>query len=282
MKPVLNKTCLLFLVLGWAVPPPAIAFQGPDPNSLATQLIALIGFPAKDQPQAGSAVLVPGNVILLDPVTASDRQEALKTTLSRVKVIENLWATFRLDPLRREEKSMRTALLPGKSVDVAPAEGLPVRITTTLLSLDERIATYRVVIKSGEKALADSTANIALGGRAVFGGKDGEVAPYIFLIVQPAKSKGWDGITPPRKLQSIPPSYPESARKDKITGIVVIEAVIDENGKVTAIEVLESPDPALSDAATTALRQWLFEPARKQDGTPVAARTTIEFNFKLQ
>jgi TonB family protein len=140
------------------------------------------------------------------------------------------------------------------------------------------------VMKNGDRLLADSTANIALGGRAVFGGKDGEIAPYIFLIVQPAAGKGADvaGVLPPEKVQAPIPAYPESAKKEKVMGVVVLEAVIDENGRVASIEVLDSPDSRLSEAASSALHQWQFTPARKQDGRPVAARVTIEFNFKLQ
>jgi TonB family protein len=284
MNSALKEALLFALVLHCGAPRAARSSPMPGTSAVTTQLIALVGFPAKDQPSAGSAVLIPGNVIVLDPVIAGSRQASLEQSLSHARVIENLWSTFRLDPLRQNEKNVTTTLLPGKSIEIQPIESAPIKIIATLLSVDEKMSTYRVLMMVGEKPLADSTANIPLGSRAVFGGKDGDAAPYVFLIVQPAAVKGPDlaGITPPRKIQSSLPTYPESAKKEKITGLVVLETVIDENGKATSIEVLESPDPRLSEAAASALRQWLFEPARKQDGRPVAARVSIEFIFKLQ
>ena len=44
----------------------------------------------------------------------------------------------------------------------------------------------------------------------------------------------------PRKILHVTPIYPEAARTAGVTGIVVIEAIIDKNGNVTEPRVIQS------------------------------------------
>jgi TonB family protein len=88
-------------------------------------------------------------------------------------------------------------------------------------------------------------------------------------------------ISEPVVLEKVSPKYPPEARKDKITGIVVADLVIDEIGMVRDVLIKESPSDLLSDAAIEAIEQWRFEPAI-MDGEAVAVRyiVTIKFNLK--
>lgn len=88
-------------------------------------------------------------------------------------------------------------------------------------------------------------------------------------------------ITHPTVGEKTPPKYPESARAEKVMGMVVVETVISEEGSVEAIKILESPDDRLSEAATEAVRQWQFEPALC-DGRPVAVYYNLTVNFRLK
>ena len=78
----------------------------------------------------------------------------------------------------------------------------------------------------------------------------------------------------------VPPTYPEEARKNRIQGRVVLEAVIDEKGNVTKVGAIESPDPLLTDAALEAVKQWTYRPATKR-GKAVKVRMTVTVAFKL-
>jgi TonB family protein len=81
----------------------------------------------------------------------------------------------------------------------------------------------------------------------------------------------------------VQPAYPESARSAGISGAVVLEAVIDEDGRVREIEVIKSPDggTSLARAATEAVRQWRYEPATV-DGQAVAVVAKITVRFHLE
>lgn len=88
-------------------------------------------------------------------------------------------------------------------------------------------------------------------------------------------------VTHPKKISGPNPIYPEDCREQKVTGVVVTEAVIDATGSVVNITIMRSPDDRLSEAAMDAIRQWVFEPAML-DGTPVAVRYVLTVKFALE
>ncbi|MBR2428555.1 MAG: energy transducer TonB [Alistipes sp.] len=80
--------------------------------------------------------------------------------------------------------------------------------------------------------------------------------------------------------------YPQIAQENGIQGNVIIEFVIDENGKLGRIKVLQAPDPVLSDEAIRVLeesnklkRGW--KPG-KQRGKAVKMKFVLPVSFKLQ
>ena len=84
----------------------------------------------------------------------------------------------------------------------------------------------------------------------------------------------------PVVINRVEPVYPEEARKARIMGIVIVEAVIDQNGVVKDVEVLKPLPFGLDQAAVDAVKQWTFKPATL-DGQPVAVRFNLTINFKL-
>jgi protein TonB len=88
-------------------------------------------------------------------------------------------------------------------------------------------------------------------------------------------------VQPPRLLDRVAPHYPDSARKEKVTGQVIIQAVIEKDGSVARAFVVRPVHPDLDAAALEAVRQWQYEPAR-QNGKPVAVYMTITVDFRLK
>jgi TonB family protein len=84
-------------------------------------------------------------------------------------------------------------------------------------------------------------------------------------------------IQPPMKVKNVAPVYPEIAKSARVTGAVVIEATIDEDGKVVDTKVLHSV-PLLDQAALDAVRQWEYTPTQL-NGKPVPVVTTVTINF---
>ncbi len=88
------------------------------------------------------------------------------------------------------------------------------------------------------------------------------------------------GVSAPRALYAPDPEYSEEARKAKYQGTVVLWVVVGPDGRPHDIRVQRSLGLGLDEKAVEAVRQWKFEPARK-DGAPVAVQINVEVNFRL-
>jgi TonB family protein len=84
----------------------------------------------------------------------------------------------------------------------------------------------------------------------------------------------------PVVISRVEPIYTEEARTARITGIVIVEAIIDRNGVVKNASVLKPLPFGLDQAALNAVRQWTFRPATL-NGQPVDVVFNLTINFKL-
>ncbi len=89
-------------------------------------------------------------------------------------------------------------------------------------------------------------------------------------------------VTEPVLVTKVIPKYPAEAKKEKITGEVVLEITIGVDGAVLDAKAVKSPDKNLSDAAVEAVKQWKYTPARTKEGKAVEVRATVTMNFKLK
>ncbi|HVS64206.1 MAG TPA: TonB family protein [Thermoanaerobaculia bacterium] len=85
----------------------------------------------------------------------------------------------------------------------------------------------------------------------------------------------------PVKLWAPMPEYTEIARRARIQGPVVLEAVIGVDGSVRDVEVLRALPMGLSEAAARAVARWRYRPATL-DGQPLAVILTVTVDFSLQ
>ncbi len=88
------------------------------------------------------------------------------------------------------------------------------------------------------------------------------------------------GVTSPRLIYGPEPEFSEEARKAKYQGTVVLALVVGTDGRTYAIRILQSLGMGLDEKAIEAIRQWKFEPGRK-DGVAVAVQVDVEVNFHL-
>ena len=77
------------------------------------------------------------------------------------------------------------------------------------------------------------------------------------------------------------PLYTEIARKARIQGVVIVEAIIDKKGDVTNVKILKGLPMGLDLAAVDAIKRWKFKPATL-NGKPVAVIYNLTVNFQLQ
>jgi TonB family protein len=78
----------------------------------------------------------------------------------------------------------------------------------------------------------------------------------------------------------IKPVYPPELQRQGVQGTVRLEAIISKDGLAAGLRVIDSPDPALTQAALDAVKQWRYKPT-VLNGENVEVRTTIDVNFSL-
>lgn len=84
----------------------------------------------------------------------------------------------------------------------------------------------------------------------------------------------------PEKISGSDPQYTEVARRARVEGVVIVEAIIDKEGNVTNVKVLKGLPMGLDASAANAVKNWKFEPASLH-GNPVAVYYTLTVNFQL-
>jgi TonB family protein len=116
--------------------------------------------------------------------------------------------------------------------------------------------------------------------RVVF---SGDHSPAVPVIVQmrhgrPGEPGAYD--FPPSPTYSEEAKYSEEARRKKINGTVTISTLVTAEGLPTDLRVEKSLGHGLDEKALEAIGQYRFRPAIK-DGKPVAARITIQVQFRI-
>jgi periplasmic protein TonB len=158
-----------------------------------------------------------------------------------------------------------------------PAEGLkaPVEILAPILP-GSGLSEERVGSPTGsDSGVPEGMEEGVEGG--VVGGLPGGVVGGVIGGTGTGPVPVYDYDRPPRLLRPTKPRYPHDAFVKKIQGVVVVEFVIDAEGRVLRPRVVISV-PLLDEAALVAVRDWLFSPAIK-NGRPVAtvARAPVSF-----
>ncbi len=105
------------------------------------------------------------------------------------------------------------------------------------------------------------------------------LAPTAAFAQSPAPLRVGGEIKEPKKLKHVAPEYPEMARAAGIQGIVIVEALIGEDGAVREAKVLR-PVPMLDGPALDAVLQWKYTPTLL-NGQPVPIIMTVTVTFTL-
>ena len=262
-------------------------------EALDTRFILLAGHPAAEAGDADRGVLViPGLVMPLGNASATPRSiEADSREIAALaRKLRSTLGLESVDVLYTHPQRLEV----GEEVTLPPpSASSTVRVEVVLQGFNEEVATYRVRFAEGRASFADSVLSVPRQKRALVGGLDGEEAPYLFLVVEPgpparqgAAAEGeptfvGGDISPPRAIERTPPEYTPEAREQRLQGVVILQAEIDQRGQVRAVKVLKGLPLGLNEAALEAVRGWRFEPARDADGNPVAVYYNLTFNFQL-
>lgn len=88
-------------------------------------------------------------------------------------------------------------------------------------------------------------------------------------------------VLPPTKTFAPRPNYTEDARRARVQGVVILQAVVDSEGNVGYVKVLKGLPEGLTESAVQVVEQWRYEPATL-NGQPVPVYINLTVNFSLQ
>jgi protein TonB len=77
----------------------------------------------------------------------------------------------------------------------------------------------------------------------------------------------------------VDPIYPPLARQVHVQGVVIIDAILDEQGNVVEAKIVSGP-PLLIQSAMDAVKKWKYEPTYLND-QPVPVQLNVTVTFRL-
>jgi TonB family protein len=92
---------------------------------------------------------------------------------------------------------------------------------------------------------------------------------------------GIGGTTIPTCIHCPPPDYTDKARAAKFQGVVLLEVVVNTDGRTGRIIVLKGPGLGLEETSIKAVQKWKLKPAVGPDGHPVQVLVPIEVTYRL-
>ncbi|MGA2388341.1 MAG: TonB family protein [Candidatus Sulfotelmatobacter sp.] len=116
-----------------------------------------------------------------------------------------------------------------------------------------------------------------MGG--VIGGIISSTPVAVPKVATPQRVRVSAGVTSGLLVRKVNPVYPPLARQARISGTVVLRAVIGKDGSIQNLSLV-SGHPMLAPAAIDAVKQWKYKPYLL-NGEPVEVDTEIQVNFTL-
>ena len=105
---------------------------------------------------------------------------------------------------------------------------------------------------------------------------------YLFLLVEPLPTREGD-LPPdrePTKVHHVNPLYPQRAREAGVSGLVLLDCHIDEEGAVREMKVIHGEPMGLTEAAMEAISEWRYEPPLDTAGRPTELWLTVTVAFR--
>lgn len=126
-----------------------------------------------------------------------------------------------------------------------------------------------------------SSAGLGTGnGGGVGSGKGGGFGPGLDGGYGGGVFRVGGGVSAPKVIYKPDPEYSTEARQAKYQGTVVLSVIVGADGHTRQVQVARSLGMGLDEKAVEAVRQWRFEPAKK-DGRPVPVAVDVEVAFHL-
>lgn len=192
-------------------------------------------------------------------------------TIGSAVVVGILATTGLPDPPR----SMSFMMVAVAAPDVQPSPARRTQSSAPATNHDAAPVEELDVIAPEQRDLPDAAPD---GAGAIVGA--GDPGGDLFGALPPPSPLRVGGVVrPPQKVHHVAPAYPATAQSAHVTGTVILEALIVEDGSVGDVKVLRSV-ALLDSAAVDAVRQWRYTPTLL-NGVPVQIILVVTIAFTL-
>jgi TonB family protein len=165
---------------------------------------------------------------------------------------------------------------PGKDVLRLTFEfGLQATIRNSLATFQGRTVARDVTVMADKAEAASSHIETLEGGSIPERELDVSDAT---LAQSPEMVRISSGVVAGNALTQVQPVYPASAKQNRVSGTVVMHAIIGTDGRVHSLKLVSTPDPDLAISAIWAVRKWTYKPYIL-NGVPTDVETTINVNY---
>jgi len=237
-----------------------------------------VSTPSQPQGNAVPSANVPGQTALASLTNASAKSNAAPNTLGVAPAVASTAKARDAQPTPKTANGGADAMASTAAPPAAEQPKKPILGTVHL-------ATPKVTHSGRAQNTAEPDAGIVLSNEdqpesgadplnsGIAGGNKQPSAPAAPIPV------GGD-VQQAKLISAVPPAYPALAKNQHVSGNVLIDALIDANGRVTTMKIVSGPT-LLQPAAMDALKQWKYRPATL-DGKPVPMHLTVTVQFRLQ
>jgi TonB family protein len=92
---------------------------------------------------------------------------------------------------------------------------------------------------------------------------------------------GEAGLRKQKATKRVRPLYPKISLENGISGRVIVDILVDENGKVAEARVNEAPDELTGQAVVDAAKQWEFKAPPNVQGRQICFSSTLSYRFEI-
>jgi TonB family protein len=205
----------------------------------------------------------------LDATMARMIEPAGNSASAPVSSVKTDEAGSQSKPVLPNSKDVKPAANPNASANHAEGEKVAATLPVPTSSLD------KLKLSAAEPVTADFRSAALDANKKVVVVSDNAPPPAPRPLLKPVSGGVLNGMA-----LSLPsPNYPDAARRMRTSGMVQVEVVVDENGKVISARALSGPS-TLRDVAVQAAYRARFSPT-KLSGQPLKVTGQINYNFTM-
>jgi protein TonB len=174
---------------------------------------------------------------------------------------------------------------PAQAAKAAQAKAVPVNPAAAPVEAPAAIEPEKVIAAASEPTTGGVEGGVPGGvPGGIVGGVFNEVPPPPPPPPPPPAPRGpvriGGQLQAPALVKRVEPLYPPLAVRAHMTGVVILEATVDTDGKVVEATVLRSAGPLLDREALIAVKQWRYSPLLL-NGRRESFVLTVTLSFNL-